>query len=258
MSSQPQPEPRKGEAAPSGERLQKVLAAAGIASRRAAEEIIRAGRVTVNGELVTEMGVRVGPADRIFVDGKPISRTPRHTYVLLNKPVGVISTAHDEHGRRTVVDLVETPERVYPVGRLDYDSEGLLLLTNDGELTFRLLHPRHEIPREYHVWVSPPPTEEQLAKLRRGVEIEGKRTQPAQVRRMAGGFLSITIHEGRKRQIRLMGEAVGLQINRLRRVRMGPLTLGSLQPGAWRELRPDEIEALNRAAGPVPKNRRAN
>lgn len=255
MSSQPRPGPQKGEAAPTGERLQKVLAAAGVASRRSAEDLIRAGRVTVNQKIITEMGVRVSPTDQILVDGKPINRTPRHTYVLLNKPIGVVSTAHDEHGRRTVLDLVKTPERVYPVGRLDYDSEGLLLLTNDGELTFRLLHPRHEIPREYHVWVTPSPNEEQLAQIRRGVEIEGKRTQPAEVRRLPGGFLSVTIREGRKRQVRLMSEAVGLRVNRLRRVRMGPLTLGSLQPGQWRELGPTEVQALIRAAGPGPSRR---
>lgn len=232
-----------------GERLQKALAAAGVASRRQAEEMITAGRVEVNGKVVTELGTRVGPTDRISVDGTLISRVPRHTYVLLNKPVGVLSTTVDERGRRTVVDLVGAGERVYPVGRLDLDSEGLLLLTNDGELTFRLLHPRHEIPKEYLVWVRPSPTPEQLRQLRDGVEIEGGKTLPAQVSRRPGGALSITLREGRKRQIRLMAAAVGLQVDRLVRVREGPLELGNLPPGAWRELRPSEVAALREAAG---------
>jgi 23S rRNA pseudouridine2605 synthase len=236
---------------PTGERLQKALAAAGVASRRAAEELIQAGRVAVNGAVVTQLGTKVGPADRISVDGKPVNRRPQHTYVLLNKPVGVLSTAKDEHGRRTVLDLVPASERVYPVGRLDLDSEGLILLTNDGELTFRILHPKHELPREYHVWVSPNPTEAQLDELRAGVTIEGWQTSPARVARRPGGALAITIHEGHKRQIRLMAEAVGLRVTKLVRVRLGPLTLGALRPGEWRPLRPDEVEALRLATGMV-------
>ena len=232
-----------------GERLQKVLAAAGIASRRRAEELILAGRVTVNGKLVTQLGTRVGPRDQIAVDGKIISRKPRFCYILLNKPVGVISTARDERGRPTVVDLVKSPVRVYPVGRLDVTSEGLILLTNDGELAFRLLHPKHEVPREYLVWVSPPPTEAQLARLRQGVEIEGWHTGPAEVSRAPGGALRIIIHVGHKRQIRLMCRAVGLKVDRLVRVRIGPLTLGRLKPGEWRELQPAEVEALMKAVG---------
>ncbi len=236
------------------ERLQKALAAAGIASRRRAEELIVAGRVTVNGKVVTELGTRVGPGDRVAVDGHPIERARPLRYVLLNKPVGVVSTAHDERGRPTVLDLVGVPERIYPVGRLDRDSEGLLLLTNDGDLTYRILHPRHELPREYLVWVTPAPTEAQLDQLRRGVELDGWRTSPAEVRRRSeGGTLSLVIHEGHKRQIRRMAEAVGLWVTRLQRVRLGPLTLGSLQPGEWRELRPEEVAALRRAVGgPAP------
>jgi len=232
-----------------GERLQKVLAAAGVASRRHAEELIQAGRVTVNGKVVTQLGTRVGPRDRITLDGKPVSREQRYTYILLNKPAGVLSTARDERGRRTVLDLVKTPARVYPVGRLDATSEGLILLTNNGELTFRLLHPKHEVPREYHVWVSPPPTEAQLDELRHGVEIDGWRSGPAEVTRGPGGALRMVIHEGHKRQIRLMCQAVGLSVERLVRVRMGPLTLGHLKPGEWRELRPTETQALLKSVG---------
>lgn len=234
---------------PEGERLQKALAAAGIASRRHAEELIADGRVAVNGKTVTQLGTKVLPTDRISVDGKTISRTPRHVYVMLNKPADVLSTAHDERGRRTVVDLVHTPQRVYPVGRLDLDSEGLLLLTNDGELTFRLLHPRHEIDKEYLVWLDRSPNEEELRQLREGVEIEGGRTAPARVARKSGGTLSITLHEGRKRQIRQMAAALGLEVQHLLRIRVGPLTLGKLKPGEWRELRPEELEALREAAG---------
>jgi pseudouridine synthase len=218
----------------------------------------------VNDRIVTELGTKVGPADRISVDGRPVNRIPRHTYVLLNKPVGVLSTAHDERGRRTVIDLVKSPDRVYPVGRLDLDSEGLLLLTNDGELTFRLLHPRQEIPREYQVWVTPAPDDEQISRLQAGVDIDGWHSGPALVHRRPGGSLTFTIHEGHKRQIRLMCSAVGLHVSRLVRVRMGRLTLGALKPGEWRELRPDEVETLRRDAGlavdrpaarPAPKER---
>jgi 23S rRNA pseudouridine2605 synthase len=233
----------------SQERLQKALAAAGVASRREAEEMIVAGRIAVNDRVVTELGTKVGPADRICVDGRPIDRAPHHTYVVLNKPVGVLSTARDERGRRTVVDLVKTANRVYPVGRLDLDSEGLILLTNDGELTFRLLHPHHEIPREYQVWITPTPTDEQISELQSGVEIDGWRTGPAIVRHRPGRSLSFIIHEGHKRQIRLMCSALGLHVSKLVRVRMGRLTLGALRPGEWRELRPDEIESLRQDAG---------
>lgn len=238
-----------GSKAPSEERLQKALSAAGVASRRQAEEMIVGGRVAVNNHVVTQLGTKVGPTDRIAVDGRLIDRAPRHTYIILNKPLGVLSTAHDDRGRRTVLDLVTSAERVYPVGRLDLDSEGLILLTNDGELTFRLLHPRHEVPREYHVWVAPPATDEQIASLERGVDIEGWTTGPAVVRRRPGGLLSIVVHEGHKRQIRLMCNAVGLAVTRLIRVRLGHVTLGTLKPGEWRELRPEEVESLARDAG---------
>jgi 23S rRNA pseudouridine2605 synthase len=235
-----------------GERLQKVLAAVGIASRRRAEELILAGRVAVNGVVVTRLGTRVGPEDRITVDGRPIERTPHYVYFMLNKPPGVLSTARDERGRRTVVDLVRSPVRVYPVGRLDAPSEGLILLTNHGELTHRLLHPRYAVPREYLVWVTPPAQEEQIERLRQGVQIDGWRTSPAEVRRGPSGALRMIIHEGHKRQIRLMCRAVGLTVTRLIRVRLGPLSLGGLRPGAWRELRPDEVAALLAAVHLAP------
>ena len=240
---------RPNQPTPEGERLQKALATAGIASRRHAEELITAGRVAVNGTIVTQLGTRVSPQDQITVNGKPILRTPHHRYIMLNKPPGVLSTARDERSRQTVLDLVNLPERVYPVGRLDLDSEGLLLLTNDGDLTFRILHPRHELPREYHVWVQPWPTTEQLEQLRHGVEINGWRTHQARVSILTGGVLSITIHEGHKRQIRLMCYAVGLRVERLERVRIGPLKLGNLRQGEWRELKPTELEELREAVG---------
>ena len=232
----------------SGDRLQKALAAAGVASRRAAEELIVAGRVTVNGKVVDELGTRVLPTDTLGVDGKAINRTPSYTYIVLNKPTGVLSTAKDSHGRRTVLDLVVHRDRVYPVGRLDLDSEGLLLLTNDGELTFHILHPKHELEREYEAWVTPAPTDDQLEKLRRGIDLNGWVTSPAQVRRRPGGTLGIIIHEGHKRQVRLMCQAVGLRVIRLVRIRLGPLVLGTLKSGKSRELRPAELAELRRIA----------
>lgn len=236
-----------------GDRLQKALAAAGVASRRAAEGLITAGRVAVNGRVVTELGTRVLTTDRLAVDGASINRAPRYSYVLLNKPVGVLSTARDDHGRKTVIDLIVDQQRIYPVGRLDLDSEGLLLLTNDGDLTFHILHPRHEIQREYEVWVTPDPTDEQVDRLRQGVSIGEWVSGPAQIRRRSGGTLSIIIHEGHKRQIRLMCQTVGLRVSRLVRIRLGPLTLGTLKPGESRELRPAELQELRYAAlGEVP------
>jgi 23S rRNA pseudouridine2605 synthase/16S rRNA pseudouridine516 synthase len=278
-----------------GERLQKILARAGIASRRAAEQLIAQGRVRVNGEVVTAMGVRADPyTDRIEVDGRlirPPAPTPdaehphrqgqgqgqgqEMVYILLNKPAGVVSTVKDTHGRPTVVDLVRgaavgatttvarrqhTPApgpRVYPVGRLDEDTTGLLLLTNDGELTFRLTHPRYGVEKEYLALVRGQPGEEALQKLREGVEIEGRPTAPAKVE-VAGvqdndTWLDITIHEGRKRQVRLMCAAVGHPVIQLHRVRFGPLTIGNLQPGKWRYLATHEVHALKRAVGLMRK-----
>jgi 23S rRNA pseudouridine2605 synthase len=246
---------------PEGERLQKVLARAGIASRRAAEDLILAGRVQVNGQMVTELGTRVDPAhDRIVVDGQavPMPGAPaaeeRVTY-LLHKPLGVVSTASDPEGRPTVVSLVPAVPRVYPVGRLDADTEGLLLLSNDGDLAFRLTHPRYGVDKEYEVLVRGVLPADSLRKLREGVLLEGETrpTAPAQIavikKEDGNTLLRFVIHEGRKRQIRRMVAAIGGHVNRLRRVRFGALTLGDLAPGQWRRLTPGEIHTLDQATG---------
>jgi 23S rRNA pseudouridine2605 synthase len=235
------------------ERLQKILALAGYGSRRACEEFISQGRVTVNGKPAV-LGQKADPrVDRVAVDGRPIQPPETLTYVAVNKPRGVVSSLAAQDNRQTVRDLVELPERLYPVGRLDADSEGLILLTNDGELTDYLTHPRYESEKEYRVLVRGEPDEEQLGIWRRGVVLEGRRTAPARVRREdktnAGTWLRVTMHEGRKHQIRDIGEALGLPVRRLIRVRMGALRLGSLAPGDWRELRPGEVEALRGGLG---------
>lgn len=233
-------------------RLQKVLAAAGVASRRRSEELIRQGRVAVDGKVVTELGVRVHPNALVTVDGRPIGPAETHVYLLLNKPPGYVSTVHDPQGRPTVLDLVPTARRVYPVGRLDYESEGLLLLTNDGALAHLLLHPRHELDREYHVLVGGVVTPGALRQMAEGILLDGRRTAPARVEVIRsqpdGTWLRFVIHEGRKRQVRRMCEAVGLVVRRLVRVRMGPISLGKLPPGKFRKLRPDEVAALRAAA----------
>ena len=236
------------------ERLHKVLARAGVASRRKCEELIAAGRVRVNGQTVAEPGRKVDPEhDCIEVDGQPIALPGEHIYLLLNKPAGYVSTVHDPQGRPTVVDLVHVPERLYPVGRLDMDSEGLLLLTNDGDFAQRLTHPSFEHEREYHLWVDGQPTPHTLQRLREGIELEDGFTWPAEVtvlRQEAGGtWLRFVIHEGRKRQLRRMCQTVGHPVRRLIRVRMGPLTLGDLQPGQYRPLSDQERVLLRKAVG---------
>lgn len=230
------------------ERLQKLLSAAGICSRRAAEGYITAGRVTVNGEMA-ELGRRADPErDDVRVDGRPLAAKAELVYLLLNKPRGYVTTLSDEKGRRTVAELVAgCGVRVYPVGRLDLDSEGLLLLTNDGELTQRLLHPSHQVSKTYHVSVFGPVAgaAERLSAM---TDLEGERISPAQVEvlRQTGrtAELSITIHEGKNRQIRRMCAACGLTVKRLRRVREHTLELGDLPPGKWRYLTPEETAAL--------------
>jgi 23S rRNA pseudouridine2605 synthase len=226
-------------------RLAKHLASMGVASRRAAEEIIRSGRVAVGGETVTDPARDVGPADDVAVDGLPVARIATRVVYALNKPAGVVSTASDPQGRPTVVDLVESELRLYPVGRLDIDATGLILLTNDGELAHRLTHPRFEVPKTYRVVLAKPPVRERaLRALRTGIELEDGPTAPAQVRRLAADTLELTIHEGRKRQVKRMCEAVGHPVRRLERVAFGPLALGALKLGDTRRLTRGEVEAL--------------
>ncbi len=236
------------------ERLHKFLSRAGVASRRRCEELIAAGRVKVNGETVSLPGIKVDPEhDRVEVDGRPVTLPQGHVYWLLNKPAGYVSTVRDPQGRPTVVDLVHQAQRLYPVGRLDQDSEGLLLLTDDGELTQRLTHPSYEHEKEYQVLVKGRPTQSTLQRLRSGVELEDGVTSAADVtvtRSEAGGtWLRFVIHEGRKRQLRRMGDAVGHPVIRVIRVRMGPLRLGDLEPGRYRPLTAQEQTELLQAVG---------
>ncbi len=231
-----------------GERLQKVLAQAGLGSRRTCEMLIEEGRVTVNGE-VAVLGRRVETIDdRVEVDGVCIGVAPGLVYYLLNKPHGVVSTAADPQGRPTVVDLVPADPRVYPVGRLDTDTEGLLLLTNDGELTHRLTHPSFGVEKEYLAEVDGEPSRGALRQLREGVALDDGLTAPAKVSAVGPGVVKLIIHEGRNRQVRRMCEAVGHPVRRLVRTRIGPLRDAALAPGAWRALTIDEVRSLERAA----------
>ena len=226
------------------ERLQKILSANGVCSRRAAEGWLAAGRVTVNGKPAV-VGDKADPdKDDILVDGRPMKGPEKRTYLMLNKPRGYVTTLSDEKGRKTVADLVQNcGVRVWPVGRLDLDSEGLLILTDDGELTQRLIHPSHEVEKEYLVWVKGD-IPAALPVLRGPMELDGVPLSPAQVERAGEGILSVTIHEGRNRQVRRMCAAAGLQVTRLRRVREGALTLGELKPGRWRVLSREEVALL--------------
>jgi len=231
-----------------GERLQKVLARAGLASRRNVEEMIADGRITVNGD-VASLGRRVDVAvDLVAVDGAPIGVRPGLVYYLLNKPIGVVSTASDPEGRPTVVSLVAPTPRVFPVGRLDAPTEGLMLLTNDGELAHHLTHPRFGVDKEYLAQVEGRPTPGTVRRLRQGVDLEDGPTAPARVALVAPDTLRIVIHEGRNRQIRRMCEAVGHPVKRLVRTRIGPLVDRRLAPGQWRELTPAEVRSLSEAA----------
>jgi 23S rRNA pseudouridine2605 synthase len=233
---------------PEGERLQKVLARVGIASRRASEELIEHGRVTVNGD-VAELGRRIDiAADRVEVDGTPIPIAPGLVHLLLNKPRGVVSTADDPQGRPTVVDLVPGDPRVYPVGRLDQDTEGLLILTNDGELTHRLTHPGFGVEKEYLAHLQGRPGRGALRQLREGIELDDGLTAPAEASLVAPNLLRLVIHEGRNRQVRRMCEAIGHPVERLVRTRIGPVTDRRLKPGAHRALTVDEVLDLERAA----------
>jgi 23S rRNA pseudouridine2605 synthase len=230
------------------DRLQKVLARAGLGSRRASEALIATGRVRVNGEVAT-LGDRADTeTDRIEVDGVAIGVRPGLVHYLLNKPAGVVTTASDPQGRPTVVGLVPAEPRVFPVGRLDAETEGLLLLTNDGELAHRLTHPSFGVEKEYLADVEGRPTRGTLRRLREGVDLDDGRTAPARVSLVDERLLRITIHEGRKRQVRRMCDAVGLPVRRLVRVRIGPIADRRLAPGEWRPLEQDEVRALERAA----------
>jgi 23S rRNA pseudouridine2605 synthase len=230
-------------------RLAKFLAHAGVASRRAAEQLVFGGRVTVGGAVVRDPARDVGAADVVAVDGERVALERRHVVYALNKPAGYVSTARDPQGRPTVVELVPSRERLYPVGRLDYDTTGLILLTNDGELAHRLTHPSFEVPRTYRAVVRRPPVRpEALRRLRDGVELADGRTAPARVRRLAPDRLELVLHEGRKRQVRRMCEAVGHPVTRLERIAFGPLALGDLAPGAHRRLGAAEVARLRAAA----------
>jgi 23S rRNA pseudouridine2605 synthase len=255
------------------ERLQKVLAQAGVASRRASEKLIAEGRVMINGRTVREMGVKADPAvDDIRVDGRRVKAAQRHRYILLNKPPGYVTTRSDPQRRPTVIDLLHgVREYVYPVGRLDYDTDGLLLLTNDGDLAARLTHPRHGVERTYEARVAGMPDRDAIDRLRNGIPLDGRRTLPANVvlltkapplarrgpreggtrsgtRKEPEGILLITIREGRNRQVRRMCEAVGHPVRKLTRKRIGPLSDRRLKPGEWRELTAAEVAALRAAA----------
>jgi pseudouridine synthase len=236
------------------ERLNKVLAHAGIASRRAADALIRSGRVEVNGSVVRELGARVDPArDAVRVDGRRIRPVPRaHSYWMLNKPAGYVTTLSDPQGRPTIVDLLRgIRSRVFPVGRLDWSTEGLLLLTDDGELGRDLMHPGRRVPKTYAVKVRGAPDEPALRRLREGVRLDGRRTLPAAVRLARPGancWLEITIHEGRQRQVRRMFQALGHPVQKLRRVGYAGLALGRLPSGGLRALTPAEVDRLRRAA----------
>ena len=229
-------------------RLAKFLAHAGIVSRRRAERLIRAGRVSVGGEVVTDPARDVDETSGVEVDGSPVAGPEERVVYALHKPAGVVSTARDPGGNPTVVSLVDDPRRLYPVGRLDADAEGLILLTNDGELANRLTHPRYEVPKTYRVRVAGGPVPEPaLRRLREGVELEDGVTAPARVRSLAPGELELTIHEGRNRQVKRMCEAVGHRVRSLTRTRFGPLGLGALTPGESRRLTPAEVERLRQA-----------
>ena len=233
-------------------RLGKYLAHSGVASRRAAEQLVFGGRVTVDGDIVTDPARDVDDRHDVRVDGRRATATdhPRLVYAL-HKPAGVVSTARDPQGRPTVVALVPSSERLYPVGRLDADTTGLILLTNDGELANKLTHPRYGVPKTYRVTVGDPPLRaHELEALAGGVELDDGPTAPARVRHLAADRFEITLREGRKRQVRRMTEAVGHRVRTLERVQLGPLRLGTLGPGEHRRLKGPEVEALRRAARP--------
>jgi 23S rRNA pseudouridine2605 synthase len=234
-----------------GERLQRVLASSGIASRRKAEDLIRSGRVSVDGKVVTELGTKVDPLRaRIRVDGKPIRRQP-FRYVVMNKPSGFITTTNDERDRRTVMELLPTEPRLFPVGRLDRDTEGLLLFTNDGDVANRVMHPRYGLTKEYLILTPARPPEQIMNRVRTGIEIDGKQVVPHEfriVRETAQGvLLSIVIHEGMNRIVRRIMDSVGIPVKNLHRVRVGPLSVSGIPRGAHRDLNRGELASLLQA-----------
>lgn len=238
---------------PAGERLQRVLAQRGVASRRASEELITEGRVQVNGKVVTQLGTRVDPTkDEIRVDGKPVRRQ-RPRFIVLNKPSGFITTVSDEKQRWTVMDLVNVEERVYPVGRLDRETQGIILLTNVGEVANRVMHPRYRLAKEYQVITDRKPSDHQMQALRDGILVEGRVVVPDECRLLRetpeGIIIKMVIHEGLYHVVRIMMEAVGITVVRLRRVRVGPLALTGIPSGAWRDLTPGELVQLYEALG---------
>jgi 23S rRNA pseudouridine2605 synthase len=243
---------------PGGERLQKILSRAGVASRRAAETLIEQGRVSVNGETVREPGTRADLSrDDVRVDGVRVRPAAAPVYILLNKPKGVVTTRHDPEKRSTVMDLVPPVAGLFPVGRLDVSTEGLMLLTTDGDFAERVAHPRFEIPRVYHAKVYRVPAPETLARLRQGIRIEGERLAVDQARVLQAGnnaWLELTLHEGKHHEVRRLLKAVGHPVSKLKRVALGPLTTRGLKPGEYRHLRPAEVKALlegGRAARPA-------
>lgn len=246
-------------------RLQKYLANAGVASRRGAEKIISEGRVSVNGETIREMGVQIDENyDTVAVDGEVIKNAEKKYYIMLNKPVGFVTTVSDDLGRETVMDLVsDISARIYPVGRLDYDTEGLLLLTNDGDLTYRITHPKHDISKTYVAEVTGNITMDTILQLRRGVMLDGQKTSPAEVEVVGatqfGTKVEITIHEGRNRQVRRMFESLGCIVKKLKRTKEAGLTLGHLPLGKWRKLSESEVNMLKKieAAGAKDKKNTA-
>ena len=232
-------------------RLQKYLAQCNVASRRAAEQFITDGRVRVNGKVVTELGTKVCEGDFVEVDGSPVYAEKKKYYIMLNKPEGFVTTASDENGRSTVLDLIDDIDaRLYPVGRLDINTEGLLLLSNDGDFTLKVTHPRHKLDKTYRVIVSGIPNHFEIEKLESGVYIDGKRTAPAKAKLLSAdkqnGLIELTIHEGRNRQVRKMMEAIGYKVLYLQRVAIGNIVLGNLPLGKWRHLNPNEVKYLMR------------
>ncbi len=227
------------------ERLQKYMASCGVASRRKCEEMITAGRVKVNGNLVMELGFKVNPEDKVYVDGKLIVPEERKVYIALNKPVGYVSTVKDERGRKTIMDLIDIKERVYPVGRLDYDTSGLLLLTNDGEIYNKIIHPREEKEKVYIATVKGIPSTNELDSFRKGLDIGDYITAPAKIKIIKGykdcAMVEISIHEGKNRQIRRMCENIGHDVIHLKRISIGKIKIGDLKEGKWRYLTEDEI-----------------